>query len=123
MNEYMNEYMNENMNENITFFLEEDYKKENTTLDILTLQSELNDDIFQELYNYELNYTIKQLSIICDFYKIKLNNKIKKQDIISYIIAFEKNIENIECVIRRKELWNYLNELKNDKTMKKFVIW
>ena len=115
--------MNEYMNENITFFLEEEYKKENTTLDILTLQSELNDDIFQELYNYELNYTIKQLSIICDFYKIKLNNKIKKQDIISYIIAFEKNIENIECVIRRKELWNYLNELKNDKTMKRFVIW
>ena len=56
--------MNEYMNENITFFLEEEYKKENTTLDILTLQSELNDDIFQELYNYELNYTIKKLSII-----------------------------------------------------------
>ena len=32
-------------------------------------------------------------------------------------------MENYEVVIRRKELWYYINELKNDKMMKKFVIW
>jgi hypothetical protein len=38
-------------------------------------------------------------------------------------MVFEKNIENMETVIKRKELWFYLDELKADKIMKKFVLW
>jgi len=29
----------------------------------------------------------------------------------------------MEITMKRKELWYYINELKNDKMMKKFVIW
>jgi hypothetical protein len=36
---------------------------------------------------------------------------------------FENNPENGAQVYRRKQLWYYINELKNDKFMKKFVLW
>jgi hypothetical protein len=92
------------------------------------------DDILSEMKNYELNYTIKQLLLICDYYGVTKQAKnceyygvkartMKKNDIISLIIMFEKNINNIEIVMKRKELWFYLDTLKADKIMKKFVIW
>lgn len=126
------------MDENITFLLDEDVGEE--YIDLYQLQSELNDieidsmkkcsgiqddDIFLEMKNYELNFTVKQLTLICEYYTIKdiKTNKLKKQDIIEQIILFESDPENIEIVTKRKELWDYMDELKNDKMMKKFVIW
>jgi len=92
------------------------------------------DDILSETKNYELNYTIKQLLLICDYYGITKQAKnceyygakartMKKNDIISLIIMFEKNINNIEIVMKRKELWFYLDTLKADKILKRFIIW
>jgi hypothetical protein len=92
------------------------------------------DDIMSEMQNYELNFTIKQLLIICDYYGITKQAKnaeyygskartMKKSDIISLIMMFERNIDNIEVVMKRKELWYYLDSLKADKIMKKFVLW
>jgi hypothetical protein len=91
------------------------------------------DDIMSEMQNYELNFTIKQLLIICDYYGITKQAKnadygskartMKKSDIISLIMMFERNIDNIELVMKRKELWYYLDSLKADKIMKKFVLW
>jgi hypothetical protein len=84
-----------------------------------------DEDIFLEMKNYELNFTVKQLMLICEYYTIKdiKTNKLKKQDIIEQIILFESDPENIEIVTKRRELWDYMDELKNDKMMKKFVIW
>ena len=85
-----------------------------------------DDDMYTEMVNYDMNYTVKQLLLICDYYGLMKDvrtNKMKKQDVIEQILLFENNMENYEVVIRRKELWYYLNELKNDKMMKKFVIW
>jgi hypothetical protein len=126
------------MEENITFLLDEGVGEE--YLDLYQLQSELNDieidsmkkcsgiqddELFLEMKNYELNFTVKQLMLICEYYTIKdiKTNKLKKQDIIEQIILFESDPENIEIVTKRKELWDYMDELKNDKMMKKFVIW
>jgi hypothetical protein len=92
------------------------------------------DDIMSEMQNYELNFTIKQLLIICDYYGISKQAKngefcgsktrtMKKSELISLIMMFEKNIDNIEIVMKRKELWFYLDSLKADKIMKKFVLW
>ena len=92
------------------------------------------DDIMSEMQNYELNFTIKQLLIICDYYGITKQAKnaeyygskartMKKSDIISLIMMFERNMDNIELVMKRKELWYYLDSLKADKIMKKFVLW
>ena len=85
------------------------------------------DEIITEIQNYELNYTIKQLLVICDYYGLTKQTKnargLKKNDIITLIMMFEKNAENIDTVMKRKELWFYLDALKSDKNMKKFVIW
>jgi tRNA(Ile)-lysidine synthase TilS/MesJ len=85
------------------------------------------DEIITEIQNYELNFTIKQLLVICDYYGLTKQTKntraLKKSDIITLIMMFEKNAENIDIVMKRKELWFYLDSLKSDKIMKKFVIW
>jgi hypothetical protein len=121
-----------NNNENITFFLDDE--PNDNFLDLNALETELNeigvsniqdDDVFIEMKNYELNFNVKQLMTICEYYDMKdiRANKLKKQDIIEQIILFETTPENIEIVTKRKELWYYIDELKNDKMMKRFVIW
>jgi hypothetical protein len=47
----------------------------------------------------------------------------KKEDLVYQIVSFEHNYENIAVVMRRKELWHYMEQLKNDKIMKRFVLW
>jgi hypothetical protein len=125
--------MEKNKNdENITFFLDDEQIDD--FLDLNELENQLNeinmsniqdDDIFIEMKNYELNFNVKQLMLICEYYEMKdiRANKLKKQDVIEQIILFETNPENIEVVTKRKELWYYIDELKNDKMMKRFVIW
>ncbi len=98
----------------------------NTALDNSNRMCIEDDDMYTEMVNYDMNYTVKQLLLICDYYGLMKDvrtNKMKKQDVIEQILLFENTMENYEVVIRRKELWYYLNELKNDKMMKKFVIW
>ena len=126
-----------NENENITFFLNDEnlYFDSEDDIDIAKLQNELNnvdissiqdDDVYLIMKDYELNFNVKQLLLICEYYGISKDirvNKLKKQDIIEQIILFEKNMENIEITIKRKEMWYYMSELKNDKMMKTFVIW
>ena len=125
--------MEKNINdENITFFLDDEQIDD--FLDLNELENQLNeinmsniqdDDIFIEMKNYELNFNVKQLMLICEYYNMKdiRTNKLKKQDVIEQIILFETDPENIEIVTKRKELWYYIDELKNDKMMKRFVIW
>ena len=74
--------------------------------------------------NYKLNYTVKELTKICEYYKIdKLTKQTNKDDLIRQIVIFESDDTNNDCVARRQTLWFYLNELKTDKYMKKYVIW
>ena len=84
------------------------------------------DDVFVEIKNYDLNYTLKQLLFICDYYNISKGvklNKMKKQDIIEQIIIFENDVSNFNLVTKRKQLWYFMDELKSDKFMKKYIIW
>ena len=37
-------------------------------------------------------------------------------------MIFEMDIKNIDIVIKRKNLWNYLTELKNDKLMSRYIV-
>jgi hypothetical protein len=74
--------------------------------------------------NYNENYNVKDLIKICDYYGITKNmQKPKKIDIIYLILFFENAGENIQIVLKRKQLWHYINELKSDKMMKKYVLW
>lgn len=128
------------MNENITFFIDEKENELNMNMNEISmdfneiLNSEYNseynlksnNDLYVELIHYGLNYTIKQLLLICEYYGISKdlkNNKCNKSDILNTLIIYENNNENIEKVNKRKILWHYMNELKNDKFMKKFVLW
>ena len=50
-------------------------------------------------------------------------NKMKKQDIIEQIILFEHDSDNFDAVQKRKQMWFYINELREDKFMKKYILW
>jgi hypothetical protein len=62
---------------------------------------------------YELNYTVKQLKSISEYYNID-TRKLKKSEIIDNIILFEMEDENQSIIYTRKRLWYFVEELKND---------
>ena len=87
-----------------------------------------NDEFISRIISYKINYKIKDLLNICDYYGItkdlkNKNNKFNKEIIINFLIEFESNINNMELVNKRQNMWFYINELKNDKFMKKYVLW
>jgi hypothetical protein len=76
--------------------------------------------------DYDTNYSVKQLLLICDYYGLSKEvktNKFKKQELILFLLDFEENIENSLIVYKRKQLWYFMEELKNDKFMKKYLLW
>jgi hypothetical protein len=79
-----------------------------------------------KLIDYDTNYSVKQLLLICDYYgllkEVKMN-KFKKQELILFLLDFEENMENSLIVYKRKQLWYFMDELKNDKFMKKYILW
>ena len=86
---------------------------------------ELEDQELEEkLTNYSY-MTLKQLNLICDYYGIASYIRIakcNKGDIVNMLVLYENAYENYEIVAKRKRMWKYLAELKNDKFMKKFII-
>jgi hypothetical protein len=127
--------MSTNENISLTISIEEE---EEIDYNISSSSSGTTDDLFAELelfenysnaayaqvVNYDLNFTSKQLSQICDYYGIKTNKRVgKKCEIIQLLVTFETTQSNYEIVARRKQLWNYMSELKSDKFMKKYVLW
>ena len=112
---------------NINFSLEENVNCDDEQLDIYSFLQEFetqktnqlysNDTIFAQMKNYDSNFNLKQLSLICEYYKININ-KLKKQEVIEQVILFENNDEHIVIVIKRKEMWYYLNELKKMSEVK-----
>ena len=79
-----------------------------------------------KLIDYDTNYSVKQLLLICDYYgllkEVKMN-KFKKQELIFFLLDFEENMENSLIVYKRKQLWYFMSELKNDKFFKKYILW
>jgi hypothetical protein len=130
------------IDENVNIQMVEDFNKSNSDFNLKKLMDDFenislhendnenhnyeSDQLYTDMLNYDMNFTVKQLLLICEFYgllKDVKTSKMKKQDIIEQILMFENNNDNYELVIRRKELWYYINELKEDKMMKKYVIW
>jgi len=75
-----------------------------------------------EQLNYALNYNTKQLIQIGEYYGLKMK-KMKKHEIINSILLFENDGENLDKVHQRIYIWNFLNELKKDPIMKKYIMW
>jgi hypothetical protein len=122
--------------QNITFFLDEGEEIISNNFDAEfdinnVLQEieneELNEDLkLPQLINYNENFTIKELMLICEYYgfaKELKTKKYNKEEIIHFLVEYELNPLNSDIVYRRQNMWFYMNELKNDKFMKKYVLW
>jgi hypothetical protein len=82
--------------------------------------SNMDQHIALEIH-YCNNYTIKSLGKILDFYGI-CKRKLRKDEMIQFIILFETDENNYVLVEDRKRLWNNFKELKEHKFFTKFMI-
>jgi len=124
--------------ENISFFIDDNIEQidnyeinRNKLLNTEYIFKEEDYLCYTKLVHYYIKYTVKQLLQICEYYGIEYYgiskdiriNKCNKSDVLNTLIIYENNIENQKRVNKRKKLWHYINELKNDKFMKKYVLW
>jgi hypothetical protein len=126
---------NNNYNEQnvaISYYIEEIENQEKEEINIEEFMSEMennefNDDLtVPKMINYHENFTVKELLLICDYYgfsKELKTNKCNKDQIIGILISFESDLNNSDIVFKRQNMWFFINELKNDKFMKKFLLW
>ena len=98
----------------------ESEKKESIYMENMWDDNLANEFMTQQFY-YDENYTMKELYHIANYYDISKRKK-KKAELIDDIIAFELDNENCEVVETRKRLWFYVNEIKNDNYLSKFII-
>lgn len=87
---------------------------------------EVEDLRIPHILDYAENYTVKELILICDYYgfskEIKAN-KLGKDLLIQCLVDYELDLVNSIIVEKRRNMWFFINELKNDKFMKKYVLW
>jgi hypothetical protein len=122
-------------NENIFFFINEEETNEQNEINevdfelnhlLFDSKDTIQEDFIFKMVEYNDNFTVKELLLICEYYEIAKELKSKKcnkDEIIQFLILFETNKENENIVIKRKKLWFYIDELKKDKFMKKFIIF
>ena len=74
--------------------------------------------------DYNTNYNVKQLKQIITYYEIQLDKRnLKKKELINEIIIFELDNDNKNIVNKRKQLWFYMKQLKDDKCLNKFILF
>jgi hypothetical protein len=90
------------------------------------VEAEVEDLRTPHILDYAENYTVKELILICDYYgfskEIKAT-KLGKDLLIHCLVEYELDPVNAVNVEKRRNMWFFINELKNDKFMKKFVLW
>jgi hypothetical protein len=133
----MNRNNNDNFKENVFFSLDEtsiEFDNEDIITNLLNdfdYKNQINDLTDKEIidlmsYEYKINYNVKDLLLICEYYGIAKELKVQKfckEMIIFFLIDFENDPLNNTIVLKRKKMWSYINMLKNDKFMKKYIIW
>ena len=82
--------------------------------------SSMDSSIAQNI-DYTLNYTLPMIQHICGFYNIEYK-RVKKQLLISTLLEIQIDNTNIEIVQERKSLWYYMQELKSNKYLSKYII-
>jgi len=131
----------EESNENMNYVIDEINETDNqykldldsflTDFEKMDMNVQLNLNMSDDYYlakmsEYDLNYNLKQLTMIYEYYELGnihgKASKLKKADMIQLIVVFEHDAENCEIVMRRQLLWHYLEELKTDKFMKRFIL-
>ena len=82
-------------------------------------------EIIAQQVNYDVNYPLKYIINIMDYYQIKktnLNYRLNKKQMIEKIVEYENIPENYYNVVERKRLFDNYIELKNNKFFSKFII-
>lgn len=128
------------MDQNIHFFVEseteikeeiekkEEFDPEKFMKDFEEDLDNNNDNLVEEEwvtcdYNELLNMKVKELLRIAEFYSLKVNANIKKAELIYILVEFEQEPDNMSLVLKRKRFWYFVNELRSDPFMKKYVLW
>lgn len=100
----------------------------NTIINIREMINSFDDDdenIANEMVALEIffseNYTVKELQQIAGYYAIS-TRKLKKKELVQYIVEFEMDKSNYDMVSRRKMMYFYYEELKSDPFFKEYVI-
>jgi hypothetical protein len=115
-----------------------EHKENIPTHDYLIKKLQYNTITKNNLMNYDINeielkynnYDITELLHIYNYYRenigkyqilsiIKTNNK---NELVNAIINFETNIDNLEIISKRKEIWKQIQNIKNDKYLSKYLI-
>ena len=84
------------------------------------VQTAMQDQTAMEL-NYSLNYTLPMLRHIAGFYELD-HKRMKKKLLIELIVQYELDQENIYIVQDRQRLWYYIDEIKDNKYLSKYLI-
>jgi hypothetical protein len=118
---------NNDNNDNLNSLLNKINDYTNSTTNTNNYLNDWSDetDFLVKKMDYELNYNVKQLMNICDYYGLVKEvriNKFKKEDIIHFLLDFEENPINTLIVYKRKQMWHFMNELKRDPFMKKYIL-
>lgn len=75
-------------------------------------------------HQYDASYSAKDLLKICEFYGFhKECKKYKKMELIYAILLYESDPINAQLVEKRKAFWEFMDLLKQDKFMKRFIVW
>lgn len=83
---------------------------------------EIESRFFAQKLEYSLNYKVKELFAILDYYNLP-KRKMCKEGMINSILEYENHKENSDIVNMRKRLWKYAKELKKDKYFSKILLF
>ena len=99
-----------------------DYDSDEFNYDKINVKDTETDsnNILQMQLEYDENYTMVELKRIMEYYGL-LKRRKNKATIIEELIMFETNIQNQIIVSRRRRLWHYMEEIKIDNYLSKFV--
>jgi len=90
----------------------------------IRVEPDVDAGILSVIQNYESTCNVKDIVKIAEYYGIqKQLGKLKKLEMIYMIALFENDGKNSDIVLKRKQLWVYMEELKQDKFMRRFVVW
>ena len=82
----------------------------------------LLNDYYNNIELYKTIYTVNDLVHIAKYYDIYSRRK-KKDQLVEEILLFENDFSNIDIVNRRKLMWDYMEEIRNDNYLRKFLIY
>ncbi len=107
----------------------DDFSYDDLLQDVNSHEKIINKDEMDEFSNdytvlsihYKENFVKKELERIAGYYEISKRKK-RKDDLVNDIVLFEINVENTYIVERRKELWMYMEEIKSDSYLNKFLV-